>query len=325
MTVDVVILVLALAGVVKGADWFLGAAEKVGVTLRLPPFILGVVLVGFGTSLPELTTSLAAINDGINTVTIANIAGSNLANVLLIIGASTLVLGTIKFDKNLIDLDIPLMIAVTALFCLLIVDGSLSSSDGALLLVGFVGYILYSLGYKEDATHHKGLISLIANLSSGSKTKVEKHQNLITASTPFVLIGSVILLGVSSRFAVTSLQNVVEQVGIGLDVLSFFALAVGTSLPELVVSFKALRKGQGDIVVGNVIGSSMFNILLIGGVASVLDEQVVDPAFLGWTIAGLGLSVLLLMVGSISKRIHVWEGMMYILIYAAIASKIIDT
>lgn len=325
MGLDILILALALAGVVKGADWFLGAAEKVGVSLRLPPFILGVVLVGFGTSLPELATSIAAVNNHVDTVAIANIAGSNLANVFLILGVSTLVLGTIKFDKNLIDLDIPLMVAVTALFSLLIVDGGLSQADGVLLLLGFVGYILYSLGYKEDKEHHRGLISLISSITKGSKTKVERQQNLIGPFTILVLVLSVALLGISSKIAVDSLLDIVAQVDIGIEVLSFFALAIGTSLPELVVSFKALRKGQGDIVVGNVIGSSMFNILLIGGVASTLRPQIIDPSLVGWTIAGLGLSVILLMVGSISKRIHLWEGVMYLLIYLAIAGKIIES
>lgn len=320
---EILILAISLGIVVQSADWFLGAAEKVGVTLRLPPFILGVVLVGFGTSLPELATSLAAVSNDIDTVTIANVAGSNIANILVILGISTIALGTIKFDKNLIDLDIPLMIGITALFSILIVDGRLTQFDGIVLLVGFVGYIMYSLGYREDKEHHKGLVSLIASLSKGTKTKVEQHKNLMGPFTIPILVGSVALLGISSKFAVDSLLDIVTRVDVGVDVLSFFALAIGTSLPELVVSVKALRKGQGDLVVGNVIGSSMFNILLIGGVASVLKPQVIAPGLVGWVILGMGLSVLMLMAGSISKRIHLWEGLIYLLIYLSIASKII--
>ncbi len=322
MTIDILILVAALAGVVKGADWFLGAAEKVGVSLRLPPFILGVLLVGFGTSLPELATSIAAVADGVDTVTIANVAGSNTANILVILGLSTIALGTIRFDKDLIDLDIPLLVGVTALFSLMLVDGSLSRADGIVLLVGFLGYVVYSLGYKEDDRHHRGLIGLIAALSKGSKTKVERQDKLTTPMTYVVLIGSVALLGIASKFAVDSLLDIVAQVDIGVDVLTFFALAIGTSLPELTVSVKALRQGKGDLVVGNVIGSSMFNILLIGGVASVLKPQTIDVGLVGWVIAGLGLSVLMLMAGSISKRIHLWEGFIYVLIYLTIATKI---
>jgi cation:H+ antiporter len=323
MFIDIIILVAALVGVVKGADWFLGAAEKVGVSLRLPPFILGVILVGFGTSLPELATSIAAISDGVDTVTIANVAGSNIANILVILGFSTIALGTIKFDKDLIDLDVPLLVGVTALFSLLVIDGELGRADGIMLIVGFAGYIIYSLGYREDRDHHKGLISLVASLAKGSTSSVEKQKNLIGPFTIMILLGSVALLGMSSKFAVDALLSIVEQVDVGVGVFSFFALAIGTSLPELTVSIKALRQGKGDLVVGNVIGSSMFNILLIGGVASILKPQVVDMAILPWIITGLGLSVLLLMAGSISKRIHLWEGLLYILIYMTLAGKII--
>ncbi len=323
MFLDILVLVLALAAIVKSADWFLGAAEKVGVTLRLPPFILGVVLVGFGTSLPELATSIAAISDGVNTVTIANITGSNIANILVILGISTIILGTIKFDKDLIDLDIPLLVGVTALFGLLILDGELGRGDGVLLITGFLGYMLYSLGYREDDNHHKGLIGLIAALSKGTKHKVERSQNLIGPFTILILLGSVSILAFGSKIAIDSLLRIVERVDVGVGVLSFFALAIGTSLPELVVSIKALRKGQGDLVVGNVIGSSMFNILLIGGVAGILKPQVISTDILPYVLIGIGLSVFLLMAGSISKRIHMWEGMIYILIYFTIATKII--
>ncbi len=323
MIFDIVLLVVSILAVVKSADWFLGAAEKVGVTLRLPPFILGVILVGFGTSLPELATSLAAVVDNVDTVTIANVAGSNIANIFIILGLTTIALGTIRFDKDLIDLDLPLLVGATALFCLLIVDGGLSTLDGIILLAGFIGYIIYSLGYKEDETHHKGLINLIAALSKGSKTKIEKRQNLVGPFTILVLISSVALLGFGSKVAVDSMLEIVTQVNVGVGVLSFFALAIGTSLPELVVSIKSLRQGKGDLVIGNVIGSCMFNIFLIGGVASVIKPQAVDSAILGWIVAGLALSVLLLLAGSISKRIHIWEGFIYILIYLTIASNII--
>jgi len=317
------LLVVALATVVKSADWFLGSAEKVGVTLRLSPFILGVVLVGFGTSLPELATSLAAVTAGVNDVSIPNVAGSNIANILIILGISTIALGTIKFDKDIIDLDIPLLLGVTALFCLLLVDGNLNRLDGIILLLGFVGYIIYAVGYKEDEKHHKGLISLITALSKGSKTKVEKQQNIMGKYTVIILIASVALLGLSSKLAVDSMLNIVEEVNIGVAVFSFFALAIGTSLPELVVSIKSLRKGQGDIVVGNVVGSCMFNILLITGITSTITTQSAGQGLVPWFIVGLALSVTLLMASTISKRIHLWEGFIYLLIYLAIASYII--
>jgi cation:H+ antiporter len=327
MFVQVILLVVSLGVVVKSADWFLGAAEKVGVHLRLPAFILGVVLVGFGTSLPELATSLAAVSNNISTVTIPNVAGSNIANILLILGVSTIALGTLKFEKNLIDLDIPLLVGVTGLFAILLVDGSLNRFDGILLLLGFVGYLIYSLGYKEDEKYHKGLIKLISAIAFNSDKEAKRTADKkvpLGFFVYFLLLASVVMLGVASKVAVDSMLNIVEEVNVGVAVISFFALAIGTSLPEMVVSVKALKKGQGDLVAGNIIGSCMFNILLIAGLTSVIRTQTIESGILVWLIVGLVLSTLLILAGSISKRIHIWEGFVYILIYLAISSYIIQ-
>lgn len=325
MVVQIILLVISLLVVVKSADWFLGGAEKVGVHLKLPPFVLGVILVGFGTSLPELATSMAAVMDNVNTVTIPNVAGSNIANILLILGISTIALGTLRFKKNIIDLDIPLLLGVTGLFAILFVDGSLSRVDGVILLLGFATYMTYSLGYKEDEEYHKGLVSLISALVRNNK-KVkysEESDSRIGLSTYALVVASVILLGVAAKVAVDSMLNIVEEINVGVAVVSFFALAVGTSLPELVVSVKALKKGQGDLVAGNIIGSCMFNILLIAGLTSVIRPQIVEPGLVVWFIVGLIISTILIMAGSISKRIHIWEGFIYILIYISISSYII--
>lgn len=324
MILQVLILVVAIAMVVRSADWFLVAAEKVGVSLRLPPFILGVILVGFGTSLPELATSMAGVIDGVDTVTIANVTGSNIANIFVIIGLSTIALGTLRFEKNLIDLDIPLLLAVTSLFAILLADGGLSRADGIILMLGFGGYLLYSLGYKEDAEYHKGLVSLIGMLAKAPKERTDNQRTeKITIKTIMVLIFSIVLLAIASKLAVDSLLRIVDEVNIGVDVLSFFALAIGTSLPELTVSIKSLRAGKGDLVAGNIVGSNMFNILLIGGLTSVIRPQTIDSAILPWIIIGMMLSVTLIAIGSISKRIHIWEGFTYILIYLSISAYII--
>jgi len=137
------------------------------------------------------------------------------------------------------------------------------------------------------------------------------------------LIGSVLLLGIGSKTALDQLLALVERLDVQVEILSFFALAIGTSLPELVVSIRALRRGQGDIVLGNIIGSCMFNMLLIGGVSSMIFEQSIDITIIPWVLAGLGVSVLLLAVGGITNRIHVWEGYVYILIYTAISMRIV--
>lgn len=325
MILSIILFILGLALVVKSADYFLSAAEKIGITLRLPAFVLGVILVGFGTSLPELTTSIASVIDGQNAVAISNITGSNIANILIIIGFSTIAFGTIKFEKNLIDLDLPLLISTTTLFALMIVDGKLNLFDGLILLTGFAGYLLYSLYYKEDKALHSGLISFISKLSKKSEQSIESQETAMTKMTIVIAIASVASLAVGSKITVDNLLVIVKEAGIAVDVISFFALAIGTSLPELVVSIKAHKKGQGDLIVGNIIGSNMFNILLIGGVAGVISPQVISTQLIPWTIVGLGTSVLFLTVGGITRRIHIWEGFNFLLVYVVLSSIIIST
>lgn len=318
-------LIAGLLLVSKAADLFLRSAEKIGVALGLSPFILGLILVGFGTSLPELATSLAAVTDGTHNVTLSNIVGSNLVNVLVTVGIVSFILGTISFEKDLIDIDLPLLASTTALFILLAIDGTLSRSEGILLLIGFVAYILYATLYKEGKEFHRGLVYVVGSLTRFKRGKTETGASIknVQPSWIIILVGSVVLLAASSKIVVDNALLIAAEIGILVDVVSFFAIAVGTSLPELVVSLRAVRQGKGDIALGNIIGSSVFNILLIGGIAGVIFDQVIDPSVMYWMLGGLGVSVVLITMSGITKRIHAWEGMMFLLVYAAISLKII--
>lgn len=325
MLINVLLLVFALYGVIKATDWFLASSETIGVRLRLSPFVLGVLLVGFGTSLPELATSLAAIMQNTDNVAIANIIGSNLANILVIIGIATFFLGTISFDKDLIDLDLPHLLGVTALFAILVVDGGLNLSDGILLLVGFVVYLLYNLTHRENKVYRRGLVHLVASLvqgsSSGDKIKPAPAANMYY--TTIIMVASIVILALSSRLAVEALLGIAHLLNLQIDIVTFVTIALGTSLPELFISFKALRDGKGDVVLGNIIGSCMFNILLVGGVAAVISPQVISGDILLWSVAGLVISATLLVVNGITRQIHMWQGAVFILVYVALISKII--
>ncbi len=325
MWFSIAIFIVALFAVIKSADWFLAAAEKIGTYFKLPRFIMGVVLIGFGTSLPELSTSISAIIAGDNDIVLANIIGSNIANILLVIGISTLLIGTIRVKKDIVDIDLPILLATTALFIFLAFDGSVGRLDAVLLLAGFVFYIFYSLFYKDTGDFHRGFVPLLRTVFSSSSSSSPQKT---TATKPSAIVylqlfASVGLLGAASYFAIESLESIVQSIGIAVSVLSFFALAIGTSLPELTVSFKALRKGQGDLVLGNIVGSSMFNLLLIGGVAGVLSPQNL-PLDAGLIMLGaLATATLLLTISGITKRLQVWEGITYILLYIAISIQLL--
>ena len=322
--VSIIILILSLLVIGKSADWFLRSAERVGAALRLSPFILGMVLVGFGTSLPELATSMAAVLDGTHNVTLPNVIGSNIVNILVTVGIVSFILGTIKFEKDLIDIDLPLLSGSTALFSLLVIDGSLSRIEAVLLLVGFAGYLLYALLYKEGKEFHKGLIFVVGALTQLGRNKTITSPKSLKISWIVVMVSSLLLLAGASKVAVDSVIDIARETGILVDVVSFFAIAIGTSLPELVVSLRAVRQGKGDIALGNIIGSSVFNLLFVGGIAGAVSTQYINPSLTVLMIGGLGLSALLITLSGITKRIHAWEGFMFLLVYTAIALKIIE-
>lgn len=317
------ILILSLLVVSKAADWFLQSAERVGAALRLSPFILGMVLVGFGTSLPELATSMAAVLDGTHNVTLPNVIGSNLVNILVTVGIVSFILGTIRFEKDLIDIDLPLLSGSTALFALLVIDGSLSRVEAVLLLVGFAGYLLYALLYKEGKEFHKGLIFVVSALTQLRRDKAAVSTKSLKLTWIAAMIGSLLLLAGASKLAVDSVIDIARETGVLVDVVSFFAIAIGTSLPELIVSLRAVRQGKGDIALGNIIGSSVFNLLFVGGIAGAVSTQYIDSSLTIWTVGGLGLSALLITLSGITKRIHAWEGFMFLLVYAAISMRIL--
>ncbi|MYB40414.1 sodium:calcium antiporter [Candidatus Saccharibacteria bacterium] len=324
MILYVLLLAAALAGVIKSASWFLKAVEIVGHRFNLPAFILGVVLVGFGTSLPELATSIGSVAGGTHNVTIANVIGSNMANVLLVVGVSTFFLGTIKFRKNLIDLDLPHLFCVSVLFAILIADGNLSLADGIVLLIGFLLYLLYSLTHASPGLGG-GLFKIVKGLfdrpKNRSKKRAGSEHNLV-----LVFLGmaaSVVVLALSSRLVVVGLLEIADRIDLAVDVVTFVTIAIGTSLPELLVTFKALKKGQGDLVLGNIIGSSVFNILLVGGLVSVIHTQFIDASILLWSIVGLLTAAFVAILNGITKEIHIWEGAVFIMIYIAIISKIV--
>ena len=325
MLANLIALIVSLAAVVKGADWFLGSVEAVGRRFRLPPFVLGVLLVGFGTSLPELATSISSIASDNHNVAIANIIGSNMANILLILGISTFFLGTIRFKKDLINLDLPHLFCVSVLFGLLIIDGNLSFYDGLALATGFVVYLLYSLSQKSPGGQRQGLWQVVRKLfnrssaSPAGKAPAEKH----FGRSLLLMCVSIVILAAASRLAVESMLNIANIVDLAVEVVTFVTIALGTSLPELLVTFKALRKGKGDLVLGNIIGSSVFNILLVGGVAALIHPQLIDGAVLGWSLVGLMTATAVLVFNGITKNIHVWEGVIFILIYIGLISKIV--
>lgn len=300
------VFIVALIALIKGADWVLESAQKIGLALGMAPFLVGVVIVGFGTSTPELVSSLFGMWQGATEIPVANTVGSNVANILLIIGLSAIFSrSALAVNKNLIDLEIPLLVLVTVFFYGVAYDGVVTVAESVFLLLGFVVYLLYSFFHRDGVEE--------ATVTEKPKVSIK--------DIGLLLIGFVFLIA-GAKYLIDAVLVVSEMVGISVGIITILAVAVGTSLPELIVSIKAALAKQGEISVGNIFGSNVFNILLVVGVSGLFGTQTLDVATMTYALPMLLVATFVFIISGISKKIYVWEGAFYILIYTLFVAKI---
>ncbi|MCD6442043.1 calcium/sodium antiporter [bacterium] len=298
----ILVFIFSLTLLVKSADWLIESGEKIGLALKIPPFIIGVTIIAIGTSLPELASSLAAVIKGQTELVVANVIGSNIANILLIIGISSLFAKTLIVKRDLIDLDSPLLIAVTGIFLFVVWDKKIVLAEGLLLIAAFVVYLLYTIFQKRDKIKKP-------------KLDIDKKGKQIDKKVFAFLVLGIVGLLLAANYTIDSMVKIAEIFKIPSSLIAVTALAIGTSLPELVVSAKAAFKKRYEIALGNIFGSNIFNILLVAGVPSLIKPLIVEEPIFVVGIPFLVLATLIFVISGISKKIHFWEGLMYILIY----------
>ena len=324
-----VVFIASLLLVVKGADWFLDSAEKIGLRMGLSSFVVGVVIVGLGTSLPELVSAFAAIIQGAGEIVAANVVGSNIANILLIVGISAMVGGKLAVSKNLIDLDIPILTMATAFGILTLIDGVVTPIESVFLIVSFIVFLAYSIrngGISENGDvrqlfsfrrHHGG----VEIMNFGDDPKVEASDKLTVRDFIWLIVGLAALV-FGGRYLVESVLNISTILAIGVGAISLVAVAVGTSLPELAVSIKAARQGKHEVALGNIFGSNIFNILLVLGLPGLFTTLLVDEVTLKLGVPMMAVATVFFVISGMSKRIHSYEGAFYVLVYLFFIGKL---
>jgi cation:H+ antiporter len=303
------------------------SAEKIGLALKISPFIVGITIVGLGTSFPELASSLAAIFKNTTEIVAANVIGSNIANVLLIVGFSAVATkGFLAVRRSLIDIDLPLLASVTVLFGFIIWDGEISRLEGILLLLAFLIYLLYTIfqrGEKmekfsagaqvpEEITSEEIFEVLPSRID---RRKAKKPAEKLNFRIFLFLILGLVCLTVGANYLIDSVIKLSEILQIGVSVIAIFAVAVGTSLPELVVSVRAAIQKKYEIALGNIFGSNVFNALIVIGIPSLIKNLSVDSITLEIGFPFMVIATLLLIVSGITRRVSVWEGSMFLIIY----------
>ena len=251
--------ILGLVLLYFGAEALVRGSSSLGLRLGLSPLVVGLTIVAFGTSTPELAVSMNAVYLGQTDIAVGNVVGSNIANIGLILGLSALV-RPLHIDIKLIRIDVPIMIVVSALLCVLMMDSQLVLVEGALLIVGLLGYTIFSVWEARQAK-----LSESEEFEAGMPARSGRwlvEVGLVIAGLAMLIIGGRILVEGAVQFA--RLAGVSEAV-IGLTIV-----AVGTSLPELATSVVAAARNMSDISVGNIVGSNIFNILGVLGASALL-------------------------------------------------------
>lgn len=320
----IIVFSLTLTLMIKGADWFLDSAEKIGLSLGLSPFIVGVTIVGLGTSFPELFASLMAVLQGANEIVTSNAIGSNVSNILLIIGFSAVVGGGLAVTKNLIDLDLPMLVAATVLLLGVAYDGIITRPESILLVISYVIYFSYTIFHKETVREKDSVSKKdIANELNVKANKPSTKKITISWKDYLLLIIGILCLIFGAKYMIQSVIILSEMFQISPAIISITAVAIGTSLPELIVSLKAARSGKSEVAVGNIFGSNAFNSLMVIGIPGLFGTLNIDQQTFWIGIPAMLVATIMFTISGISRKIHKWEGAMYLLVYILFIGKII--
>lgn len=265
MIVSVVLIILGFALLIKGADFLVDGASSVAKKFHIPEIIIGLTVVSIGTSMPELVVSVTSAMEGYSDMAIGNVLGSNVCNMLLILGLSSII-RTIKFQKETRHIEIPFCLAFTILFMLLCNSGNMITRYEAVVLIGlFALFIIYTILLSSKDSNNEEL-----NSENETEETTPKNNDSIIKNIFKIILG-VVALKIGGDLCVDNAVVIANYFNISEKIISLTILAVGTSLPELVTSVMAAIKGNSDIAIGNIIGSNIFNMLLIIGVASLIN------------------------------------------------------
>lgn len=301
--VQIVLLAAGFMMLIKGADWFVDGAASLAGKFGIPQLVIGLTIVAMGTSAPEAAVSISSALKGNVGITIGNVIGSNIMNILLILGIASIII-PVAVQKSTKQYEIPFVIAVTVLLAALgLSDGTISRLDGLVLWIFFLGYLFYLF---RMATKGEASIEVVENQID----KVWKMVLLIFVGGGLIVWGSDVTVDAASNLA--SLFGMSDRI-IGLTIVAF-----GTSLPELITSVTAAKKGNADIAIGNIVGSNIFNILFVVGTAALITPVIYPASFLADSIVAVLSAVLLLVcVFNRENKLKKGGGMIMLAAYLA--------
>ncbi len=326
MILEIILFIIGLIILIKGADWLVEHSSHFARSLGVSPLIIGLTIVAFGTSLPELIVSLFAAIRGNADISVGNIVGSNIANIGLIVGISAMVRG-LRVQLSTLIYEMPFLLVSAFLFMLLSNDNNLFSNDGfsigridgLILLVVFAVFLIYTL---KSALEQRGK-SLKRYEAEVKERTTPKEKETLGKDIGFMLLGLAALI-IGGRILVDAAVKIAQSFGISEVFIGLTIIAVGTSLPELMTSAVAAWKKEADIALGNVIGSNIFNVLFVMGTTSLIKPIEVNPSILFFDMPIMILfSIGLLFFLTTNRKLTRWKGAALLIGYVGYISYLI--
>ncbi|MBT6690956.1 calcium/sodium antiporter [Candidatus Parcubacteria bacterium] len=333
MMIWLIVFAASLWMLIKSADYFTDYAEELGKLLKLPNFIVGVLIVAVGTSLPELTTSIFAVYQGEVEFLAGNVIGTVIVNILLGLGIAVLFSKRKAiFNWDIVSNDLPFFGAAIFLLIIALSDGKFNIIEACIFLVGYIVYIIYAYHIQKSAKESvkeeyekqlkKEIKSEVSEIEKKEKIKTKKDRPII--KIVLFLVISLAVVSFSSKFVVDSVIHIAQMLGIGTSVIAATIVALGTSLPEILVATSAARRGNFDMVIGDIIGSNIFDLFVIFGAVGLFTELTISKEMfmlLGSFLVG---AFFLMWLAFIDKKMTRTEALMFILIYFTFAGKLFN-
>ena len=299
LVVQFALLALGFVLLGKGADWFVEGAAGIAAKFGIPQLVIGLTIVAMGTSAPEAAVSIAASLKGSADITIGNVVGSNIINILVILGCAA-VITPLLLARSTARIEIPYVIAITALLYFQGMDGAITFFDGVILLVGFVVYLLY-------------LYRMAIN--SAPIEEEEQGEEMSLGKCVVWTLGGLAVIIAGSNVTVNAATAIAVFMGLSERIIGLTIVALGTSLPELFTSVTAARKGNADIAIGNIVGSNIFNILFVVALSALIVDIPFDKAFTFDSYVAIAAAVLLWVCVLPKEKLARWAGALMLASY----------
>ena len=299
---DILIFIVSMSALIYGAEFIIQQSEKIALHFNISHFIIGATLVALGTSLPEMAVSMSASLKGSGDIAVANVIGSTIFNISLVLGAVFLIASNIKPTRDIFAKDSAWALFPILIFILMGLDGVLNFVDGILFVLMMIGYLLFLIQ---------------SNQVDEIDENLEKESFGWTRSVSFLLVGFIFVI-VGADFAIDSAGNIARDFGVSEWVIGLFLVAFGTSLPELVISIKSAMNNNADMAIGNIIGSNVANFTMVLGFSSIVNPLNVDLSANFFDIAAAFIASLMLVFITANKLYNKSAGIVMMVVLALV-------